>query len=177
MSVLYPFGPAAEQAGGLVSPRRRQHPGQPPSLLTTSLTNAQSLGQGHGRGGQTPLSTNSLSTPFAYNGSPYPASPAGAVYSLSPMASRSATAFSGQYNPQQWGPISSQDNSPFAEAGSSFAAMHTQHLSMRTTTLAARPIGPDGRWYMLYMLSLHWLIRSRRTCCVSTSSILTAKDR
>jgi hypothetical protein len=146
MNTSYPFGLAAEQGGALVSPRRRQHPGQPPSLLTTSLTNAQNLGLGLGPGVHTPVNAHSLSSPFSVytpSPSPYSASPGGVPLG-SPMASRNAAAFSGQYNPQQWGRMNSNDSSPASAVNSPFLAVHTRQSSTRTTLFAARPIGPDG---------------------------------
>ena len=142
MSSPYPFGLSADQ-GAVPSPRR-QRPGQPPSLLTTSLTNAQNLGHGLALGGQTPLSTTSLSTPFsAYSSSPYPLSPGGASRGSSPMALRSAAGFSAPYNPQQWGRLNSNDSSPSVSSGLT-VNVHAQHPSTRTTTFAPRLTGPDG---------------------------------
>ncbi|MCJ1317607.1 hypothetical protein MMC15_002932 [Xylographa vitiligo] len=138
MSGPYPFGLSADQ-GAVASPRR-QRPGQPPSLLTTSLTNAQNLGHGLGLGGQTPLSTTSLSTPFS--ASPYPMSPGGASRGSSPMALRSAAGFSAPYNPQQWGRLNSNDSSP-SLSSSLTVNVHARHPSTRTTTFAPRLTGPD----------------------------------
>ncbi|MCJ1388395.1 hypothetical protein MMC18_001242 [Xylographa bjoerkii] len=146
MSGPYPFGLSAEQ-GAVASPRR-QRPGQPPSLLTTSLTNAQNLGQGLALGGQTPLSTASLSTPFSahpsspYPMSPYPMSPGGASRGSSPMTLRSAAGFSAPYNPQQWGRLNSNDSSPSTSSGLT-VNVHARHSSTRTTTFAPRLTGPD----------------------------------
>ncbi|MCJ1397847.1 hypothetical protein MMC11_001043 [Xylographa trunciseda] len=148
MSGLYPFGLSAEQ--GVVASPRRQRPGQPPSLLTTSLTNAQTLGHGLPLGGQTPLSTTSLSTPFsAHSSSPYPMSPGGASRGSSPMALRSAAGFSAPYNPQQWGRLSSTDSSPSTSSGLT-VNVHARHLPTRTTTFAPRPVGPDGKESMIH---------------------------
>ncbi|MCJ1382331.1 hypothetical protein MMC17_005444 [Xylographa soralifera] len=143
MSGPYSFGLSAEP-GAVASPRR-QRPGQPPSLLTTSLTNAQNLGHGLALGGQTPLSTTSLSTPFsAFPSSPYPMSPGGASRGSSPMALRSAAGFSAPYNPQQWGRLNSNESSPSLSSGLT-VNVHARHPSTRTTTFAPRLTGPDGK--------------------------------
>ncbi|MCJ1284461.1 hypothetical protein MMC26_003793 [Xylographa opegraphella] len=141
MSTSYPFGLSAEQ-GAVASPRR-QRPGQPPSLLTTSLTNAHNLGYSPGLGGQTPVSTTTLSTPFsAYPSSPYPMSPGGASRGSSPMALRSAAGFSAPYNPQQWGRLNSNDSSSSLSSGLT-VNVHARHASTRNTSFAPRLTGPD----------------------------------
>ena len=144
MSSQYPYDFSLEDASSLHPPRRRQRAVQPPSLLTTSLNNAQNLGHGLGLNAQTPLSSTSLSSPFSvHQATPYPASPGGAMRGTSPMALRSTASGSGQYNPQQWGPIS-HEGSPMQVTGSTFALTHSRHPS-RVTVLAGQPRGPDGR--------------------------------
>ena len=143
MSGQYPFIPPSPLEDGalLQSARRRQRAVQPPSLLTTSLSNAQSVGLGLGLNPQTPLSSTSLSSPFSiHQGSHYPISSEGAARGTSPMALRSA--LSGIYNPQQWGPISNE-NSPIPATVSTFPSSQTR-LSTRVTTFATQPRGPDG---------------------------------
>lgn len=59
----------------------------------------------------------------------------------SPTASRSASGFSGHYNPQQWGAVNSVNISPNSM---SMAGEHRQtSQSSRTTHLAPRLVGPD----------------------------------
>ena len=141
MTAQYSPYAGADLGGGLVSPRRRGHPGQPPSLLTTSLNNnAQHLGLGHGLHAQTPLSTTSLSSPFSGSQSHYTASPGGASRGNSPMAVRSATGFSGTYNPQQWGRPGYENTQSVPTA----VAFQSHQSSIRTTTFAPRLQGPDG---------------------------------
>lgn len=92
--------------GSPVSPRRRDHVPQPPSL-TTALTALQLQGGGLLGGTSTP--TTSLSSPFSQvNPSPYTSytsSPGGALRGTSPMASRHSGGYTGAYNPQEWIPI------------------------------------------------------------------------
>lgn len=146
MSNPYPYGSTTEDGASLHSPRRRQRAIQPPSLLTTSLNNAQSFGLGLGAYTQTPISSTTLSTPFsAHPSSAYPASPGGAARGTSPMALRSAVGTGGPYNPQQWGRISSE-SSPVPATGSISVA--TQRFQSTTvTTLATQPTGPDGKFH------------------------------
>ena len=121
-------------SGGPAPPRRRQNPNQPPNLLTTSLGNARNAGLGLGRVVQTPISSTTLSSPFsAYPQSTNPQSPGGAMRGASPMASRSASAFSAHYNPQQWGAVNN-----FSSTSLSMAGEHRQ-----TSHLAPHPVGPD----------------------------------
>ena len=137
----YPTVPQAHNGLPALSPLRRQHVAQPPTLLTTSLNNAHSLGHGLGlTGGQTPLSTTSLSSPFSQqNHSPYLSSPAGTVTS---MPTSSPAAYAAPYNPQQWGRIT---NYGVGEAGPSStpSPMHTMQSS-RGINYAPRLRGPDG---------------------------------
>lgn len=142
MSLPYSYNhpPATERVP--TSPRRRQHPVQPPSLLTTSLGNARNAGLAIGgiAQSQTPVSTTSLSTPFsAYPQSPYPQSPGGAMRGTSPMNFRSPTSFPTAYNPQQWGPVS--NTSP----NSTTSGHGHQHVHSRVAALAPRLVGPDGK--------------------------------
>ena len=130
-SNVYPF-PAEI---GTTAARRRQHPGQPPSLRTTSLGYARNAGVAAPPA--TPLSTTSLSSPFSANPqSAYPASPGGAMRGVSPMNFRTLNA---AYNPQQWGPVNNASHS-------SLAAEHRQNThSTRAPLLAPRLVGPDGK--------------------------------
>ena len=129
-------------AGIEASPRRRQTPNRPPNLLTSSLGNARNAGLGLGAVVQTPASSTSLSAPFsAYPQYPYPKSPAGAMRGTSPMTSRSASAFTGQYNPQQWGAVNNVSPNSISMAGEHRQISH----SSRTAHLAPRPVGPDGK--------------------------------
>ena len=126
-----PYNASADPARLASSSRRRQHPLQPPSLLTTSLENARNAG---GNIVHTPLSTTTLSSPF----SGIPQSPAAAMRAVSPMALRSQNSFTGVYNPQQWGPLNN------ASPASSVAGDQRQGQSARVVVLAPRPVGPDG---------------------------------
>lgn len=55
------------------------------------------------------------------------------------MASRSASSFSGRYNPQQWGAVNNVSPNSMSMAGE-----HRQtNQSSRTAHLAPRPVGPD----------------------------------
>lgn len=57
------------------------------------------------------------------------------------MASRSASGFSGHYNPQQWGAVNNVSPSSMSMAGE-----HRQtRQPSRTVNLAPRPVGPDGK--------------------------------
>lgn len=126
----------------LVGPSIRQHGLQPPSLLTTTLENAHSLGLG--MAGQTPISATSLSSPFstAHQPSPYHASPPGAIRGTSPVVHRMPTTFNMAYNPQQWGPVNS---GPTPNSSSRPTSMRQSSQSRRAPILAARPVGPDGK--------------------------------
>lgn len=138
MSVPHPHGQSSAQTG--LYPRR-PHAIQPPTLLTATLENAHSAGLGIT--GHTPVSTNSLSSPFsAYQHSPYPLSPAGAMRGTSPMAHRATTSFNAAYNPQQWGPVSSGSTSSPSSSSRTMTTRQTQ--TTRVAVLAARPVGPDG---------------------------------
>ena len=56
------------------------------------------------------------------------------------MASRSASGFSGHYNPQQWGAVNNVSPNSVSMAGE-----HRQiGQSSRIAQLAPRPVGPDG---------------------------------
>ena len=140
MAAPYNSYNASLRSAEIASPsRRRQHPVQPPNLLTTSLENARSAGLGIGGIVQTPVSATTLSSPF----SGPPQSPAGATRGASPMALRSQPGFSGTYNPQQWGPLS--NGSPSASGD------HRQARSSRVMALAPRPVGPDGKRTSFHM--------------------------
>lgn len=144
MGSPYPYGSAPHDGAPLQPPRRRERAIQPPSLLTTSLNNAQNFGLGLGPYASTPLSTTTLSTPFSvHHQSPYPASPGGASRGTSPMALRSAVGTGGPYNPQQWGPISNE-NTTMPATGPSFTAAQ-RFQSTRVTTVTTQPTGPDGK--------------------------------
>ena len=142
MSLPLSYSVPGGATGIEISPRRRQLPNQPPNLLTTSLENARTAGLGIGPVVQTPLSSTTLSGPFsAYPQYPYPQSPAGAPRGASPMASQSASAFSGHYNPQQWGAVNNVSPNSMSMAGE-----HRQtSQSSRTAHLAPRLVGPDGK--------------------------------
>lgn len=140
MSASQSYNVSPAPAGIASSPRRRQHAAQPPNLLTTSLGNARNAGLGIGGIAQTPVSTTTLSSPF----SGYPQSPGGAMRGTSPMAFRSQAGFSGAYNPQQWGPVATGSPS------SSSAGDHRQAQSSRPLALAPRPVGPDGKFYIIH---------------------------
>lgn len=122
-----------------ISPLRRQHVAQPPTLSTASLNNAHSLGLA--QAGQTSLSTTSLSSPFALHGAAaYPASP---VATSSPMAPRGSPSYTTAYNPQQWGRIGGESSSSVGMS-SAHLQMHGRHTS-RTVAYAPRMTGPDGK--------------------------------
>ena len=128
--------------GGLpaLSPLRRQHVAQPPTLLTTSLSNAHSLGHGLGMNGGTPLSTTSLSSPFSVQSTAYQASPASAAPNS--MLTSSPATYAANYNPQQWGRIGSGAVADFG-AGTTRSPLHARQQS-RNVQYAPRPRGPDG---------------------------------
>lgn len=138
MNPQYPYARTPE----LVGPSIRQHGHQPPSLLTTTLENAHSLGLG--MASQTPISATSLSSPFssAHQPSPYHASPPGAMRGTSPVIHRMPTTFNMAYNPQQWGPVNS---GPTPNSSSRPTSMRQSSQSRRAPVLAARPLGPDGK--------------------------------
>jgi hypothetical protein len=128
-----------------VSPRR-QRAAQPPTLLTTSLSNAHSLGVGLGaHHGQTPTGTPSLSSPFGLHHPPFPLSPSAASLGSSPMAARSAPGFSAApYNPLQWARMG--NDSPYSSPSVSSAGGHAPHRRQQSRTIAFAPrlVGPDG---------------------------------
>ena len=142
MSLPLSYSASGGATGIEIPPRRRQLPNQPPNLLTTSLGNARGAGLGVGAVVQTPISSTTLSGPFsAYPQYPYPQSPAGAARGASPMASQSASAFSGHYNPQQWGVVNNVSPNSMSMAGE-----HRQtSQSSRAAHLAPRLVGPDGK--------------------------------
>ena len=122
----------------LPAPRRRPHALQPPSLLTTTLGNAHASSHGVGAS-HTPISTTSLSSPFSlHQASSYPGSPGGAMRGTSPMAVSATTSYNAAYNPQQWGPVSS-NGSP-----SSRNTIASTRQASHGSTLAPRLVGPDG---------------------------------
>ena len=127
----YPYGAAALHPHA-PSPLRRQNAAQPPMLVTASLNHAHQANSGLGLA--VPASSTALSTPFSpFAPSPYAPSPASAA-AASPMALRSAASYSAPYNPQQWGQINPDGQSP-----ANMAPMQT-----RTITYAPRLQGPDG---------------------------------
>ena len=142
MASQYPFTNLPTVGAPMLSPLRRQNAAQPPTLRTTSLNNTQGLGLGYGlNAGQTPISTTSLSSPFAlHNASPYPASPS---VTASPMAVRSPATFSTPYNPQQWGRIGSDGSPLVGPAASTLSPLHARQSS-RAVAYAPRLRGPDG---------------------------------
>lgn len=119
-----------------------RHGLQPPSLLTTTLENAHSLGLGIA--GPTPISATSLSSPFSsvHQPSTYHVSPPGAMRGTSPIVHRTPTTFNMAYNPQQWGPVHS---GPTSNSSSRPTSMRQPSQSRRAPVLAARPVGPDGK--------------------------------
>lgn len=127
---------------GLPSPAsRRQHVGQPPTLLTTALSTAHNQSVGASFGSQQPQSTTSLSAPFSpYQYSAYSPSASAETGESSPMATRTQSNFNTPYNPQQWGPLSSTTSSPLDVATRSRQSSHTS----RFPRFAARQAGPDG---------------------------------
>ena len=134
MSLPHPYNVSGGPAGIETSPRRRQTPNQPPNLLTTSLGNARNAALGLGGVVQTPISSTTLSSPFsAHPQSTQPQSPGGAMREASPMASRSASGFSGYYNPQQWGAVNNVSSN----------SMSMTREYRQTSHLAPRPVGPD----------------------------------
>lgn len=142
MNVQYPYA-REPQLDGPSPPQRQRHSLQPPSLLTTTLGNAHNLGLGIA--GQTPVSATSLNSPLAaYQTSPYPASPTGAMRGTSPMVHRPPSAFNTAYNPQQWGPVISGSSST-SNSGSRPASIRQPNQSTRVAVLAPRPVGPDGK--------------------------------
>ena len=143
MSLPQPYNVSGGPAGIASSHRRRQlSSNQPPNLLTTSLGNARNTTLGIGAMVQTPISSTTLSGPFsAHPLCSYPQSPGGAVRETSPMASRSASTFSGRYNPQQWGVVNSASPNAMSIAGE----YRQTSQSSRTAHLAPRLVGPDGK--------------------------------
>ena len=136
----YPHVPLSQSGPPMLHPLRRQHVAQPPTLLTTSLSNAHALGHGLGpSGGQTPLSTTSLSSPFAHSQSPYQSSPAGAAPTM-PGRNPAVYAAAASYNPQQWGRITRDG---MVDAGPALPVVHARQPS-RNATYAPRLRGPDG---------------------------------
>jgi hypothetical protein len=102
-----PSGRPHHVAHGIpLSPRRRDHIPQPPSL-TTSLGGLQFQGGGHFSVVPTPTTT--LSSPFSQTiSSPYTQytpSPGAALRGSSPMASRQSSGYASAYNPQEWVPV------------------------------------------------------------------------
>lgn len=141
MSPQHPYGFVTDNGEPLRSPRLRQ---PPPSLLTTSLNNAQQFGLGLGVNGQTPQSSTSLSSPFSlHHPSPY-TEYGSSARAISPMASRGAGGFNGQYNPQQWGPITNE-NATLPTIRSTFIVTHQQQPSRVMTISTNQPRGPDGK--------------------------------
>ena len=138
----YPHVSQSQSGFPALSPLRRQHVAQPPTLLTTSLNNAHSLGHGLGMtGGQTPMSTTSLSSPFSlHNPSSFQASPVGAATTAMPTSSPAT--YTGAYNPQQWGRIR-RDGMADAGATSALSPLHARQSS-RNVQYAPRLRGPDG---------------------------------
>lgn len=142
MNPQHPYARTAELAGPS-SPSIRRHGFQPPSILTTTLENAHSLGLGIA--GQTPISATSLSSPFSFSAhqpSPYHTSPPSAMRGTSPVIHRMPTTFNMAYNPQQWGPVNSGS---IPNSSSRPTSMRQSSQSRRAPVLAARPVGPDGK--------------------------------
>ena len=151
----------------LPSSRRRPHALQPPSLLTTTLGNAHASSHGVGAG-HTPVSTTSLSSPFSlHQASPYPRSPGGAIRGTSPMAVSATRSYSAAYNPQQWGPVSS-NGSP-----SSRNTITSTRQSSHGSTLAPRLVGPDGMSDETSQWEALELTDENRARCISTTTVLS----
>lgn len=169
MNPQYPYARTPE----LVGPSIRQHSLQPPSLLTTTLENAHSLGLG--MASQTPISATSLSSPFsfAHQPSPYHASPPGAMRGTSPVVHRMPTTFNMAYNPQQWGPVNS---GPTPNSSSRPTSMRQSSQSRRASVLAARPVGPDGKQKPHVNIAAAYILVSR-TRRLSPPTVLTSSRR
>lgn len=142
MSLPHPHNVSGGPAGIETPPPRRQIHNPPPNLLISSLGNARTAGLGVGGAVQTPFSSTTLSSPFsAPPQTLYPQSPGGVMRGASPMASRSASGFSGRYNPQQWGAVNNVSPNSMSITGE-----HRQtSQSSRTAHLAPRSVGPDGK--------------------------------
>jgi len=142
MSLPYPYRRPETQRTS--SRQDRRHTGQPPHLVTSSLSTTRNAILASGAVTQTPLSSTSLSSPFsAIPQSACPASPVDAMRGTSPMAFRSTVGYATAYNPQQWAPVS--NNSP---SSSSTATNHARLPQFsRVATLAPRPVGPDGKLF------------------------------
>ena len=154
------------------SPRRRQRAPQPPSLLTTSLGNAQNAGLGLGLYDRTPVSTTSLSSPFSIHQptSMYPASPGGALRGSSPMALRSTESFNAPYNPQQWRPSSTASSIP--ASGTTFSTtQHRQQFRLAPSTV--QPRGPDGELFMPLTQKENAISNTHRTRRVPTATLFS----
>lgn len=175
MNSQYPYARTAELEGPS-SPSIRRHGLQQPSLLTTTLGNAHSLGLGIA--GQTPISATSLSSPFSFSAhqpSPYHGSPPGAMRGTSPVPHRMSTTFNMAYNPQQWGPVNS---GPTPNSSSRPTSMRQSSSQTRQApVLAARPVGPDGNANdsCHHCRCLHLYLY--RTCRLPTPTILTSSRR
>ncbi|KAI4140747.1 MAG: hypothetical protein LQ340_007805, partial [Diploschistes diacapsis] len=137
----YPHVPQSQNGHPVLSPLRRQHAVQPPTLLTSSPNNARGHGHGLGlSGGQTPLSTTSLSSPFSHQASsPYQVSPAGGTPA---MPASSSAVYAAPYNPRQWGRIAGDG---MADVGptATLSPLHARQSS-GNMQYAPRPRGPDG---------------------------------
>ncbi|ERF74222.1 hypothetical protein EPUS_03412 [Endocarpon pusillum Z07020] len=130
-----------------ISPRRRDHVPQPPSL-TTSLSGLQL--QGGGLFGAMSTPTTSLSSPFSQVNpspyTPYTSSPGGALRGTSPMASRQSGGYTSAYNPQEWVPVV---RSPQVGAASLSHVQqqggHTRQQQQSDDSAAPPPYSPPRR--------------------------------
>lgn len=126
---IYPF---VTQSQTQSSPLRRAHVQAPPTILTASVNNAHLLNHGLGPV-QTPLSTTSLSSPFALGHSPYAGTPQVATMATvrGPVQATANT-----YNPRQWGRISD---------GMRESIGISSNMSRQNVQYAPRLRGPDGK--------------------------------
>lgn len=167
----------ATTGGSQLTPSRRRHVGQPPTLLTTALSAAHSqiAGVSAGSGCQPPQSATSLSAPFSpYQYSPYSPSPNAETRDSSPMATRAQTGFNAPYNPQQWGPVA---NSTSASLDVATGTRQSSHAAARFPRFAPRPLGPDGMSFEHPVWQMLSNLHHRRACCLSSSPLLTKTRR
>jgi hypothetical protein len=177
MSSLFSAAPLQHPAAGShLSPRRREHVAQPPTL-TTSLSGLQYQGLGLSYS-PAPNSTTSLSSPFSQSSnSTYLPSPGGVARGSSPMASRLSGVYNAPYNPREWGPVGG--NSPALGSGQISGPRQSS-----TTSIAPAPprqLASDGSFSMpsldLTMCHILTTIGLRTSRWVATSAILTTKNK
>lgn len=142
MNDPYPYAHAPAPSRHPTAPAalRRPHAAQPPSLLITALDNTRNPSLGVGSVTQTPLSSTSLSSPFAaHSQSAFPHSPAGTMRAALSQNFRSYANVQNSYNPQQWGPMSSTASPQSLHPSTSTHRFHTGQ------TYGSQPVGPDGK--------------------------------